>query len=278
MTTRSVLTMKRVQILLAIAGALTLAFGAVLLATDAVASPFALDRADSAHGDAVYVGSNTCFTCHPNEVDLHWDADVHTAVIQDPVVNPVAADFSTGADVRQLEISGETRAYTAQDIAFIMSGTDRQRYVMRTEDGFTLLPGQWDTVSRRWTSAAPGDWLGECAGCHSTGFVPAVKTFAEIGVTCEACHGPASTHVELASALSSEAPVGLIEQIRQSIALTIDADVCTQCHIGGVTVDFTPADEAVCPQRAPVTELFIYATLPVVTLSGSAAALNLNFE
>jgi hypothetical protein len=281
MSKTPVFTMKRIQFFLAIAGALTLAIGAVLIATDTAASPSAIEPGDDQTGqNAVYVGSNTCFTCHPNEI-LHWDAAIHTAVIQDPVVNPAAAlaDFNSGAAIRQLEINGETRAYTAQDIAFIMNGEDRQRYVMRTEDGFALLPGQWNSAERRWINAEPSDWLGECAGCHTTGFSLATGTFVDIGVTCEACHGPASTHVELASTLSPESSPALLDQIRQSISLTVDAAVCAQCHVGSAALvngptGFLPAALPRCPELWQAANTLNNGTLPVVSTNSNATGSN----
>lgn len=85
----------------------------------------------------------------------------------------------------------------------------------------------WDTGGKRWFYLPPPDvrdeplrsddplhwtgitmcWNSNCADCHSTnlqpGFDPATRTyrttFSEIDVSCEACHGPGSLHVQLAS-------------------------------------------------------------------------------
>ena len=58
----------------------------------------------------------------------------------------------------------------------------------------------WTRISQNWNSA--------CAECHSTGlrknFDPATETYrtrwAEVDVSCEACHGPGAAHVEWAEA------------------------------------------------------------------------------
>ena len=87
----------------------------------------------------------------------------------------------------------------------------------------------WDTKLQRWFYLAPPDvpdklapddplhWTGAaqnwnhmCADCHSTNlqknFDVATKTyrttFSEIDVSCEACHGPGSLHVDLAKSRS----------------------------------------------------------------------------
>ena len=62
-------------------------------------------------------------------------------------------------------------------------------------------PGDW----LHWTRGGQ-NWNGMCAECHSTNLMknydPATKTFAttwsEIDVSCEACHGPGSHHVDWA--------------------------------------------------------------------------------
>ncbi len=92
-----------------------------------------------------------------------------------------------------------------------------------------VLRISWDTKNKRWFYLRPPDvpeklapddplhWTGSmqrwqtmCADCHSTdlkrNFDVATgryhTTFSEIDVSCEACHGPGSLHVELANSKS----------------------------------------------------------------------------
>jgi tetratricopeptide (TPR) repeat protein len=87
----------------------------------------------------------------------------------------------------------------------------------------------WDTLEEKWFYLRPPDvpeklepddplhwtgvaqrWQTMCADCHSTNlkrnFDPAEQayhtTFSEIDVSCEACHGPGSLHLELANSKS----------------------------------------------------------------------------
>ena len=87
----------------------------------------------------------------------------------------------------------------------------------------------WDTLKEKWFYLRPPDvaeklepddplhwtgvaqrWQTMCADCHSTNlkrnFDPAEQayhtTFSEIDVSCEACHGPGSLHLELANSNS----------------------------------------------------------------------------
>lgn len=89
-----------------------------------------------------------------------------------------------------------------------------------------VLRISWDTDKKKWFYLSPPDvnekldpddplhwtgitqnWNASCAACHSTdlkkNFDPLTgdyhTTFSEIDVSCEACHGPGSYHVELAN-------------------------------------------------------------------------------
>jgi predicted CXXCH cytochrome family protein len=92
-----------------------------------------------------------------------------------------------------------------------------------------VLRISWDTKNKRWFHLDPPDvnekldpsdelhwtglaqrWNHMCADCHSTNLQKNYDvasgtyhtTFSEIDVSCEACHGPGSLHVELANARS----------------------------------------------------------------------------
>ncbi len=53
----------------------------------------------------------------------------------------------------------------------------------------------------------------ECLSCHTTGYDPAINTYAHDGVTCEACHGP----------LQSTHPT-------EPMPIQADAELCATCH------------------------------------------------
>ena len=92
-----------------------------------------------------------------------------------------------------------------------------------------VLRVSWDTDQKKWFYLSPPDvsekldpsdplhwtgitqnWNTTCAICHSTDYQKNFdlasrsyhSTFSEIDVSCEACHGPASYHVELAERMS----------------------------------------------------------------------------
>lgn len=53
----------------------------------------------------------------------------------------------------------------------------------------------------------------DCLACHTTGYDPAVNTYALEGVTCEACHGP----------LQADHPT-------EPMPIQADAELCATCH------------------------------------------------
>ncbi|MBW1699627.1 MAG: hypothetical protein JRK26_22860, partial [Deltaproteobacteria bacterium] len=91
---------------------------------------------------------------------------------------------------------------------------------------YNVFDGKWkayfpDNPNQR-------DWFKECAGCHATGVDPEKKTFVEMGIACEACHGPGSNHVE---ALPGYEIPTIIQASRLTPALA--AQICGSCHTGG---------------------------------------------
>ncbi len=185
---------------------------------------------------ATYVSSTTCFTCHSTQ-HRDWSNTLHSKVIQDVAANPkaIVADFKTGEEVRKVDGA----AYTDKDVTFTLGSKLRQRFIKKTDKGYQVLPGQWNVADKKWVQAEPADWLKDCAGCHTTGFDVQKLTWSEVSVSCEACHGPGSVHVEKAKALPKDAkPVSdEVYAVRQAIVKTVDATLCAQCHSRGTSPD-----------------------------------------
>ncbi|MEZ6040420.1 MAG: ammonia-forming cytochrome c nitrite reductase subunit c552 [Planctomycetaceae bacterium] len=103
---------------------------------------------------------------------------------------------------------------------------DSQRWVYRI-DSFLSPPR--DTVTFN-------IWNMKCIGCHATGGEPrmsgptrSMHSVGELGISCEACHGPGSEHVELAKNKSTDvksavAHPGTMDPVES-------AKVCGQCHV-----------------------------------------------
>lgn len=95
-------------------------------------------------------------------------------------------------------------------------------------------------------------WNHHCITCHSTGAVPGLNRetgqldsrVGELGISCEACHGPAEKHVrfqESQAALASDEKAANDESIvdLRKLSHQRSSEVCGQCH--GV---FVAKDEA----------------------------------
>ena len=134
---------------------------------------------------------------------------------------------------------GETGQMEDFEVKYVFGYEPLQQYMVefdRSDDmpadelsRIQVLRISWDTENKRWfylrppdvaDKLEPGDplhwtgiaqrWQTMCADCHSTdlkrNFDPSTNryhtTFSEIDVSCEACHGPGSMHVELAGSKS----------------------------------------------------------------------------
>lgn len=114
----------------------------------------------------------------------------------------------------------------------------------------------WTGITQRWNTM--------CAECHSTNltknFDPLSQsyrtTFSEIDVSCEACHGPGSLHVQLANANSlfwdRNFGYGLAELKTESNQPQIEA--CAPCHSRrGLLAEDFQAGDAFCDFYDPST-------------------------
>jgi tetratricopeptide (TPR) repeat protein len=140
--------------------------------------------------------------------------------------------------------------------------TPLQQYLIPFERGkYQCLPIAWDTEKGKWfdmgamvyegQDLAPDDWLywtnqaqnwnGMCAECHSTNlkknyFAEADSfhtTWSEINVSCEACHGPGSKHIEWADLPESRQHtidnLGLVVKT-SGINNEEYVNLCARCH------------------------------------------------
>ena len=123
---------------------------------------------------------------------------------------------------------GEFRDY---EVKYTFGVFPLQQYMVEFPDGrVQVLRVSWDVPNKKWFYVTPPDVLNErilpgdpfhwtgntqnwnhmCAECHSTNLKKNYDlktntyhtTFEEIDVSCEACHGPGSLHVQLAESNS----------------------------------------------------------------------------
>ncbi len=147
-------------------------------------------------------------------------------------------------------------------IAYTFGVRPLQQYLIPFEKGrFQCLQITWDTERNRWYHLSdsvyhgevikPDDWLywtnqaqnwnGMCAECHSTNlqknYNPETHvyntTWSEIDVSCEACHGPSSVHLDWAALPEMDRPAdnnfGLVVQTGNITSYQL-IDQCAYCH------------------------------------------------
>ncbi|MEZ4670579.1 MAG: cytochrome c3 family protein [Anaerolineae bacterium] len=202
---------------------------------------------------AEYVGSKECASCHRNLARSHGESN-HALALQEVARRNanVLGDFEQGEDVRTVQIPGEdtARPFTADDIALVVgAGRHVQRYLYEVDrNDYMVLPAEWNVETQTWETVKLADewpdpaydWEQNCAYCHTTGYDVERGRWKDIGVQCEACHGPASIHVELAKDAGRRPSDEEFIALRGAIFTAPDPQVCGQCHSQGVSQDNHP--------------------------------------
>ena len=178
---------------------------------------------------ASYVTSRTCRPCHVEHV-ASWGRTYHKSMTREASPAAIVAPF----DGRAIEILGVgARAWRDGDAYFLDlpdPGSDRivshridrvtgsrrmQQFETREADRYIRLPIAWSIEDQRWLHLseaffhADGEsfhayravWDLNCIFCHTTRPVPGLddrerlaSASAELGIACEACHGPGEEH------------------------------------------------------------------------------------
>ncbi len=202
-----------------------------------------------------------------------------SAVAASELVPPAGA-FRLGEESCRVELeasrvvvtqAGEERTYA---IDRLLGGREVIYFLTPLEGGrLQVLPMGYDVRRKEWfeiasstvrhfevTEVAAVDWRApaytfnaSCYGCHvSHGqhhYDPAqdrlTSSWAEPGISCEACHGPAGAHVRLARSLPSDAQPGdwKIARLRDLPAERADS-LCGMCHgkLTPITSRFAPGE------------------------------------
>ncbi|MBO8169691.1 MAG: hypothetical protein H0Z35_10975 [Thermoanaerobacteraceae bacterium] len=176
---------------------------------------------------AEYVGLETCAGCHADKAE-GLAQTIHVKMLQEASEETFTADFTKEGN--PLDITGLSK----EDIKYTIGSKWKQRYVVEQDGSLRILPKQWIEKTQEWTDYHANDWQERayedlCIGCHTTGYNPETETFADPGVTCEACHGPGSLHVENPTKVK---PVKISE-----LSPERQIDICGSCHVRGKNKD-----------------------------------------
>ena len=172
--------------------------------------------AAEAQAGRTYVGSEKCATCHADKASW-WKRTLHSKMVRPATPDQIKADL---------------KAPNAPNLAdgnfvYVIGGWYKEeRYVIRRGDELLTTPNEWDAVParfviRRTASGEPEyqNWRTGCIGCHTTGYSPQTRQWAELNIGCESCHGAGSAH--------AAAPT------KANIIIDRTAEACGQCHIRG---------------------------------------------
>lgn len=181
-----------------------------------------------------YVGSGACTGCHTEAAEA-WAGSHHALAWTAPSPETVVADFDgtefehDGMRARfRIEDDGSYRVTvtekdggtTDHPVHSVVGIEPLQQYLIETEPGrLQSFDVVWDTERGAWFHLYPNQdlppddglhwtgsyktWNARCAECHATGYQKnydaSARTYAsaeaEIGVGCEACHGPGEAHL-----------------------------------------------------------------------------------
>jgi predicted CXXCH cytochrome family protein len=228
-------------IVLATTGLLLVASGLLMIANPTPVSA-------QTNADASYIGAKECQSCHRGVASSHKDTR-HSLSLRDAKPATILGQFTQDEDIRQVQFPGEDapRAFTAEDIAFVVgSGRDVQRYLYKVDKNkYMVLPAEWNVAEKKWepyklAEAWPDqvyDWNQNCAGCHTTGLNVEKARWDDDGVQCESCHGPGSVHQKTAKSAGSKPDAAELIDIRATIVVSPDAQICGQCHSQGTTAE-----------------------------------------
>lgn len=234
-----------------------------------------------------YVGSEACIDCHQDEAKA-WKGSHHDLAWTEPTAENTLGDF-TGTEFTldgitsrfttedgtfMIESDGPDGSMTRYPVAGVIGVEPLQQYALETEPGrLQSFDVPWDTEKGAWfhmypdwgLTAADGlhwtgpykTWNSRCAECHATDYQrnynaqsrSYASTQAEIGVGCEACHGPGSDHVGWAQNPSDNSDKGLtVDYATGSGEVLIQQ--CAGCHsrrepfLGGSPEPGTPFHDA----------------------------------
>src|SRR5499427_2643897 len=266
--------------------------GAFALAAALFGTAFAYAQSYTAPADAqahAYVGSNACERCHPDEF-TSWRRALHVQMTKPIAEARVEGDFSAGTHLDQngraytmetkdgrytIAVAHDGRPAEKFQVDYTLGARRFQGYLSKLADGrIYVLPIFWHNETKRWLDwkeIAPVPdhpsqdlrqiWNITCVNCHATNlhrnFDPKTRTFAttwtEMGIGCEACHGPGGAHAAVAAewdkdpihAPTRPTPAQLKIFSPAAAAQRQVFDACGYCHgnKNNVFFGFAPGDK-----------------------------------
>lgn len=219
-----------------------------------------------------YVGSNTCKMCHLEHYDS-WKMTLHSRTGQDAQENrdAIIAQLDEKKIREDLAKLGDELKVPAdqiyipkvEDIKITIGSQWKQRYIIEKNGEYYITPIQYNAETHRWISYHEEDWdkrpwLQKCAGCHATGVDLEKKTFNELAVSCEACHGKGSWHAALPKTAVFEKRQTITNPAKLTMGVAVQ--ICGSCHNRGEATRNKEADWPVDYEPGKSLEAFFRST------------------
>ena len=216
---------------------------------------------------AQMVDEQQCQGCHQAQVK-DWQGSHHQLAMQAANAQTVPADFNDASFTGEGETTrffrrgaeywvntpgsdGQTADFK---VAYTFGIAPLQQYLIEVGEGrLQALGVAWDTQHHRWFHLYPGQGVNfknplhwskpsqnanfMCVECHTTGYkrnFDAVKNsfdsqWNSLGVGCQACHGPASNHLQWAAKKGDLLHAGFAVDLKDKDA-TVELETCARCH------------------------------------------------
>ncbi|WP_458374543.1 tetratricopeptide repeat protein [Pseudomonas laurylsulfatiphila] len=216
---------------------------------------------------AKMVDEQQCQGCHGEQVK-DWQGSHHQLAMQQANADTMLGDFnnvtfkaekettvfSRKGDEYWVNTPGIDGRSTDFKVAYAFGIAPLQQYLIEVGEGRLQALGiAWDTEKHRWFHLYPGQGVNfknplhwskpsqnanfMCVECHTTGFKrnfdAAKNTFDShwnsLGVGCQACHGPASSHLEWTVKKTDLIHAGFAVDLKDKNA-TVELETCARCH------------------------------------------------
>lgn len=216
---------------------------------------------------AKMVDEQQCQGCHSEQMK-DWQGSHHQLAMQEANAETMLGDFNNVTFKAQNEttrfsrkddgfwvntpgIDGKNADFK---VAYTFGIAPLQQYLIEVGEGrLQALGVAWDTEKNRWFHLYPGQGVNfknplhwskpsqnanfMCVECHTTGykrnFDAAKNTFDSqwnsLGVGCQACHGPASNHLEWTAKKGDLIHAGFAVDLKDKDA-TVEIETCARCH------------------------------------------------
>ncbi|MBW1710831.1 MAG: ammonia-forming cytochrome c nitrite reductase subunit c552 [Deltaproteobacteria bacterium] len=207
----------------------------------------AVDVSDVLAKPKAYVGSETCKMCHLEHYDS-WKMTIHSRATQDAQKNldAIVGEYSEKLIRTELTGYGDKLKVPVDDIyipkleeiRYVINSRQVQGFVIEKNGILYEAPIEYNILTEKWGPSNEADWdktpwLNGTGGFHLTGVDLDKNTFAELSISCEACHGKGSWHAALPKTEVFQKRQTIVNPAKLSTGSAVQ--VCGSCHNRGIS-------------------------------------------